>query len=234
MAKRILIIDDEPMILESVGYNLKQEGFEVITANNGETGLKLAQAAPVDLILLDLMLPGMNGMEICRILRQASDVPIIMLTAKEGEIDRVLGLELGADDYVTKPFSMRELMARVRTVLKRTGTAGGNQEQPKQTVIDDIKIDWAGHEVTVKGAPVSLSSKEFELLKILVNHSGQVLTREQLLNLVWGDDFYGDDRTVDVHIRWLREKLEENPGEPRYIVTVRGTGYKFIRTRPLK
>lgn len=234
MARRILIIDDEPMILESVSYNLKQEGYEVITAQNGETGLKLAQRETVDLILLDLMLPGMNGMEICRILRQSSEVPIIMLTAKEGEIDRVLGLELGADDYVTKPFSMRELMARVRTVLKRTGSGGGNPDQSKPILIDDIKIDWSGHEVAVKGIPVNLSSKEFELLKILVNHSGQVLTREQLLSLVWGDDFYGDDRTVDVHIRWLREKLEENPGEPKYIVTVRGAGYKFVRLRAPK
>ncbi len=230
MTRRILIIDDEPMILESVSYNLKQEGFEVITASDGETGLKLAQAGTVDLILLDLMLPGISGMEVCRILRQSSETPIIMLTAKEGEIDRVLGLELGADDYVTKPFSMRELIARVRTVLKRTGSGGGNLE-PKLAVIDDIKIDWSGHDVTVKGMPVNLSSKEFELLKILVNHSGQVLTREQLLNFVWGDDFYGDDRTVDVHIRWLREKLEENPGEPKYIVTVRGAGYKFVRPR---
>jgi DNA-binding response OmpR family regulator len=229
MARRILIIDDEPMIVESVRYNLQQEGYEVITAQNGETGLELARGETVDLILLDLMLPGMNGMEICRILRQSSEVPIIMLTAKEGEIDRVLGLELGADDYVIKPFSMRELMARVRTVLKRTGAGGGNMEKTKPAVIGDIRIDWAGHEVAVKGKPVNLSSKEFELLKILVNHSGQVLTREQLLSLVWGDDFYGDDRTVDVHIRWLREKLENTPGDPKYIVTVRGSGYKFVR-----
>lgn len=227
MAKRILIIDDEPMILESVSYNLKQEGYEVITAGNGETGLKLAKTERIDLILLDLMLPGFNGLEICRELRQFSNVPIIMLTAREGEIDRVLGLELGADDYVTKPFSMRELMARIRTVLKRIGSGGGIPEQPKVMNIDQIKIDWPGHEVTVKGTPVNLSSKEFELLKILVTHPGQVLTREQLLNLVWGDDFYGDARTVDVHIRWLREKLEDNPGEPKFIVTIRGTGYKF-------
>jgi DNA-binding response OmpR family regulator len=233
MAKRILIIDDEPMILESVGYNLKQEGYEVISANNGETGLQLAKTETVDLILLDLMLPGINGMDICRILRQSSEVPIIMVTAKEGEIDRVLGLELGADDYITKPFSMRELIARVRTVLKRMNSkseGGTEPAKPSQiTVIDDIKIDWPGHEVTIKGQPVNLSSKEFELLRILTNHPGQVLTREQLLNLIWGNDFYGDDRTVDVHIRWLREKLENNPSEPKYILTVRGVGYKFAR-----
>jgi DNA-binding response OmpR family regulator len=233
MAKRILIIDDEPMILEAVSYNLKQEGYEVISANNGETGLQLAKTETVDLILLDLMLPGINGMDICRILRQSSEVPIIMVTAKEGEIDRVLGLELGADDYITKPFSMRELIARVRTVLKRMNSkseSGTEPLKPSQiTVIDDIKIDWPGHEVTIKGQPVNLSSKEFELLRILANHPGQVLTREQLLNLIWGNDFYGDDRTVDVHIRWLREKLEDNPSEPKYILTVRGVGYKFAR-----
>lgn len=230
MAKRILIIDDEPMILESVSYNLKQEGYEVLTANNGEIGLKLAEKEAVDLILLDLMLPGINGMEICRAIRQHSEVPIIMLTAKEGEIDRVLGLELGADDYVIKPFSMRELLARIKTVLKRmNSTSGGSSEPLKIISVDDLKIDILGHEVAVRGMPVSLSSKEFELLLIFVNHPGQVLTREQLLDLVWGNDFYGDDRTVDVHIRWLREKLEENPSEPKYIITVRGVGYKFAR-----
>lgn len=231
MAKRILIIDDEPLIVESVSYNLKQEGYEVLSANHGETGLKLAETENVDLILLDLMLPGMNGIEICRKIRQHSEVPIIMLTAKEGEVDRVLGLELGADDYVTKPFSMRELIARIRTVLKRMNPAGNEapRQQPKIITIDTLKIDILGHEVTVKGLPVNLSTKEFDLLKILINHSGQVLTREQLLNQVWGNDFYGDDRTVDVHIRWLREKIEENPGEPKFILTVRGVGYKFVR-----
>jgi len=233
MAKRILIIDDEPMIVESVSYNLKQEGYEVLSANNGEAGLKLVETEKLDLILLDLMLPGMNGLEICRSIRQNSEMPIIILTAKEGEIDRVLGLELGADDYVIKPFSMRELMARIRTVLKRyqaTNTGGSEKsEQPNVVNFGELIIDFPGHEVTVKGKPANLSGKEFELLKILIHHSGQVLSREQLLNQVWGSDFYGGDRTVDVHIRWLREKIEDDPGDPKYILTVRGVGYKFNR-----
>ncbi|HBF38836.1 MAG TPA: DNA-binding response regulator [Firmicutes bacterium] len=228
MAKQILIIDDEQMIVESVSYNLKQEGYEVLTALDGETGLELAQTKDIDLILLDLMLPGMNGMEICKIIRQGSSVPIIMLTAKEGEIDRVLGLELGADDYVTKPFSMRELLARIKTVLKRTASTGsGMLDTPKVIKTGDLQIDLLGHDVTVKGQSISLSSKEYELLRIMASHPGQVLSREQLLNLVWGNDFYGDSRTVDVHIRWLREKVEMDPGEPEYILTVRGVGYKF-------
>ena len=227
MAKRILIIDDEPLIVESVSYSLKQEGYEVVAAADGVEGLKLAETEEPDLVLLDLMLPGMNGLEVCRTIRRSSDLPIIMLTAKEGEIDRVLGLELGADDYVTKPFSMRELLARIKSVLKRTAPTGGAPEGPKVLVSNDLQIDLLGHEVTVKGEIVNLSSKEYELLRILAGHPGQVLTREQLLNLVWGNDFYGDDRTVDVHIRWLREKIEEDPGNPQYILTVRGVGYKF-------
>lgn len=230
MAKRILIIDDEPMIVESVGYNLKQEGYEVLAAYDGETGLQSALTEDIDLILLDLMLPGLSGLEICRQVRRQSGVPIIMLTAKEGEIDRVLGLELGADDYVTKPFSMRELIARVKSVLKRTSPAAavnGKTDQPKAINTGDLVINLLGHEVSVNGQVVNLSSKEYELLRIMALHPGQVLSREQLLNLVWGNDFYGDNRTVDVHIRWLREKIENDPGDPRYILTVRGVGYKF-------
>ena len=227
MGKRILIIDDEPLIVESVSYNLKQEGYEVISAGDGPSGLKLAQSEPLDLILLDLMLPGMSGLEVCRAIRQQSEIPIIMLTAKEGEVDRVLGLELGADDYVTKPFSMRELLARIKTVLKRIGGPVASAEPAQAIVSHELQIDLLGHEVTVAGQPINLSSKEYELLRILASHPGQVLNREQLLNLVWGNDFYGDDRTVDVHIRWLREKIEADPGNPQYILTVRGAGYKF-------
>jgi DNA-binding response OmpR family regulator len=228
MAKQILIIDDEPMIVESVSYNLKQEGYEVLTALDGDTGLQLAQTKDIDLILLDLMLPGINGLEICRQIRQQSSIPIIMLTAKEGEIDRVLGLELGADDYVTKPFSMRELLARIKSVLKRTILVGPGMAEPAKFIkTGNLQIDLLGHEVTVKEQVINLSSKEYELLRIMASHPGQVLSREQLLNLVWGNDFYGDSRTVDVHIRWLREKIEADPGEPEYILTVRGVGYKF-------
>lgn len=227
MVKKILVIDDEPMIVESVSYNLKQEGFEVATATDGATGLKMAETGDFDLILLDLMLPGVDGLEICRTLRKQSEIPIIMLTAKEGEIDRVLGLELGADDYITKPFSMRELVARVKAVLKRMGAGAGPVTQAQSISYGGLKIDLLGHEVSVNGEAVNLSSKEFELLRVLASHPGQVLTREQLLDLVWGNDFFGDTRTVDVHIRWLREKIEADPGDPQYILTVRGTGYKF-------
>ena len=228
MSSKILIIDDEPMIVESVSYNLKQEGYEVLTALDGDTGLQLAQTKDIDLILLDLMLPGINGLEICRQIRQQSSVPIIMLTAKEGEIDRVLGLELGADDYVTKPFSMRELLARIKSVLKRTVPVGPGMVEPTKVIkTGNLQIDLMGHEVTVKDQVINLSSKEYELLRIMASHPGQVLSREQLLNLVWGNDFYGDSRTVDVHIRWLREKIEIDPGVPEYILTVRGVGYKF-------
>jgi DNA-binding response OmpR family regulator len=226
MSKKILIIDDEPMIVESVSYNLKQEGYETLTAQDGETGLELALSEEPDLLLLDLMLPGLNGMEVCRQIRKTSEVPIIMLTAKEGEIDRILGLELGADDYVVKPFSMRELLARIKSVLKRVAVGPKTLETANLTN-GDLTIDLLGHEVAVKGRNVDLSSKEFDLLRILAQHPGQVLSREQLLNLVWGNDFYGDSRTVDVHIRWLREKIEEEPGDPKYILTVRGVGYKF-------
>ena len=227
MPRKILVIDDEPMIVESVSYNLKQEGYDVMTATDGETGLKLAETGDFDLILLDLMLPGMDGMEICQTIRKTSEIPIIMLTAKEGEIDRVLGLELGPDDYVTKPFSMRELMARVKRVLKRSVVNLEMAGYGQSIISGRLEIDLLGHEVTVNGAAVNLSSKEFELLKVLASHPGQVLTREQLLDLVWGNDFYGDSRTVDVHIRWLREKIENDPGNPEYILTIRGTGYKF-------
>lgn len=229
MGKRILIIDDEPLILESIGYNLKQEGYEVLTASDGRTGLALAKSEAVDLILLDLMLPGLNGLEVCRNIRQESEVPIIMVTAKEDEIDRVLGLELGADDYVTKPFSMRELLARIKTVLKRIPAVNPSQapEPPALIEVGSLVIDPKGYEVTVAGKPVALSGKEFDLLNYLAAHPGQVLTREQLLERVWGSDFYGDNRTVDVHIRWIREKIEPDPANPEYILTVRGVGYKF-------
>jgi DNA-binding response OmpR family regulator len=229
MGKRILVIDDEPMIVESVSYTLNQEGYEVQTAKDGEAGLELALTEEPDLILLDLMLPGLNGTEVCRQIRKVSEVPIIMLTAKEGEIDRILGLELGADDYVVKPFSMRELLARIKSVLKRVNAVCKPAES-QSLKNGDLVIDLLGHEVGVKGVKVDLSSKEFDLLRILANHPGQVLTREQLLNLVWGNDFYGDSRTVDVHIRWLREKIEEDPGDPKYILTVRGVGYKFRKS----
>jgi DNA-binding response OmpR family regulator len=226
LVKRILIIDDEPMIIESVSHSLKQEGYATLTASDGETGLRLALDEEPDLILLDLMLPGLNGMEVCRQIRKTSETPIIMLTAKEGEVDRVLGLELGADDYVVKPFSMREVLTRIKSVLKRFAVDPKTVATTNLTS-GDLVIDLLGHEVTIKGRKVDVSIKEFDLLRILAQHPGQVLTREQLLNLVWNIDFCSGNRTVDVHIRWLREKIEDNPQAPRYILTIRGVGYKF-------
>lgn len=228
MGKKVLIVEDESLIAETVAFNLQKEGYEVIIAGDGETGLKLYRTEQPDLIILDLMLPGMDGMEVCRLIRRESQLPIIILTAKEAEIDRVLGLELGADDYVTKPFSLRELLARVKTVLRRSNQV---MQVPEEEFIrfDELEIDLMGQEVKARREKKELTAKEFELLKTLAMNPGRVLSRDQLLDRVWGHDFYGDPRTVDVHIRWLREKIEIDPGDPRYILTVRGSGYKFRR-----
>jgi len=220
-------VEDEAAIAETVAFNLQRDGYQTAIAGDGRTGLKLAHEIKPDLIILDLMLPELDGIEVCRQLRAAGmSIPIIMLTARDGEADRVLGLELGADDYISKPFSLRELLARVRSVLRRSELAASTGQT---LVLGHLEIDPAGHEVKNKGTKVDLTAKEFELLRVLVQHRGQVLTREQLLNLVWGEDFYGDPRTVDVHIRWLREKLELEPATPGLILTVRGSGYKFRR-----
>jgi len=228
LGKKVLIVEDESLIAETVAFNLQKEGYEVIIAGDGETGLKLYRTEQPDLIILDLMLPGMDGMEVCRLIRRESQLPIIILTAKEAEIDRVLGLELGADDYVTKPFSLRELLARVKTVLRRSNQV---MQVPEEEFIrfDELEIDLMGQEVKARREKKELTAKEFELLKTLAMNPGRVLSRDQLLDRVWGHDFYGDPRTVDVHIRWLREKIEIDPGDPRYILTVRGSGYKFRR-----
>jgi DNA-binding response OmpR family regulator len=228
MGKRILLIEDEAIIAETIAFNLQKEGYETETASDGESGLELFYAYGPDLIILDLMLPGIDGMGVCRRIRSQSQVPIIMLTAKEGEIDRVLGLEFGADDYITKPFSMRELMARVKTVLRRV-TLNKQEENKKFLRNGDIEIDLWGQEVWVKKEKKELTAKEYEVLKMLMSNAGRVLSRDLLLDRIWGSDFYGDPRTVDVHIRWLREKIESDPGKPYYILTVRGSGYKFRR-----
>ncbi|MGQ9779801.1 MAG: response regulator transcription factor [Bacillota bacterium] len=221
-------MEDERAIAESIAFNLEREGYRVETASDGRLGLETVLSSPPDLVILDLMLPGLDGIEVCRRIRAAGlTTPIIILTAREGEADRVLGLEMGADDYVTKPFSLRELLARVRSVLRRSEMAAATAAP---IVIDDyLRVDPEGREVTVAGKPVELSAKEFDLLYVLLRHRGQVLSREQLLDLVWGRDFFGDPRTVDVHIRWLREKIEPDPGNPTFILTVRGSGYKFRR-----
>jgi len=227
MPDKILLIEDEAAIADSVSYSLQNEGFEVETAADGITGLAAARSSFPDLIILDLMLPMLSGLDVCRILRRESSVPIIMLTAKTEEVDRVVGLELGADDYVTKPFSTRELIARVRAVLRRAEGAAGKDSELRLSA-GDISVDIARRRVTVGDKPVHLPLKQFELLKTLMTHQDKVLTREYLFQTVWDSDATYDTGTLDVHIRWLREKVEKDPGHPTYIRTVRGVGYKFV------
>jgi len=226
MAERVLIVEDEKAIADSVAHVLDREGFETRAAADGEAGLRLAEAFDPHLVILDLMLPGIGGLEVCRQLRRTSTVPIIMLTAKAEEVDRVVGLEVGADDYVTKPFSMRELVARVRALLRRQAMLA---QTPAGLVFSDdhLALDLDRPSVEVEGKSVTLSARELALLRALLTHRGRVRTRRQLLEEAWGGDEYIDPRTVDVHIRWLRKKLESDPERPRYIETIRGLGYRF-------
>ena len=227
MTQKIVLIEDETAILDSVAYSLEAEGFEVATAADGVTGLSLARSQSPDLIILDLMLPNLSGLDVCRTLRRESSIPIIMLTAKTEEVDRVVGLELGADDYVTKPFSTRELIARVRAVLRRA--KGSTQEEDQMKLqAGDISMDLGRRRVTVGETPIHLPLKQFELLRILMAHQDKVLSRDYLFQTVWDSDTAFDTGTLDVHIRWLREKIEKDPGHPRYVRTVRGVGYKFV------
>lgn len=225
MEAKILVVDDEPAILELVTYNLEQAGFTAITAADGETALKLVEKEKPDLVILDVMLPKIDGFEICRTLRARGNTPILMLTARREEVDRVLGLELGADDYLTKPFSPRELVARVRAILRRVSE--GSNRQEGMIAVGDLVINPDSHEVKMRGKPVDLTLKEYQLLKFLAENPGRVFTREALLDRLWEGEYFGDTRTIDVHIRHLREKIEEDPSNPRYILTVRGVGYKF-------
>ncbi|MBM3704584.1 MAG: response regulator transcription factor [Actinobacteria bacterium] len=221
---RILVVEDEDSFSDALAFLLTKEGFEVEVADNGVKALELFDRSGADLILLDLMLPGLSGTEVCRQIRTKSAVPIIMLTAKESEVDKVVGLELGADDYVTKPYSSRELIARIRAVLRRNsepeGIVGTLTEGP-------VRMDVERHVVLVNNLPISLPLKEFELLEFLMRNSGRVLTRNQLIDRVWGSDYVGDTKTLDVHIKRLRSKIEKDPANPEYILTVRGLGYKF-------
>ena len=230
MAK-ILVVDDEQNLVDSLQYSLRAEGYEVAIARDGEEALAKARDLLPDLIILDLMIPMISGKDVCRIIRKESNVPILMLTAKDNEIDRIVGLEIGADDYITKPFSMRELIARIHGVLRRVtwgeNASLGNRSAIKVLSTSRISINTESHEVSVSGTSVSLKPKEYELLTLLIVNKGKVLSRNQILNAVWGYDFYGDTRTVDVHIRWLREKIEENPSSPVSIQTVRGVGYQL-------
>lgn len=222
---RIMVVEDEESFSEALSFMLKREGYEVEVAVDGNQALDVFDQRGADLILLDLMLPGVSGLEVCRIIRTKSQVPIIMLTAKDGEIDKVVGLEIGADDYVTKPFSSRELLARVRSVLRRHGEP---EELIASTVeAGPVRMDVDRHVVTVRGEAVAMPLKEFDLLELLVRNAGRVLTRAQLIDRVWGADYVGDTKTLDVHVKRLRAKVEEDPGNPVHLVTVRGLGYKF-------
>ena len=222
---RILIVEDEESFSDPLSYLLEREGFDVAVVDNGIDAVVEFDRSGADLVLLDLMLPGLSGTEVCRQLRQRSDVPIIMLTARDAEIDKVVGLELGADDYVTKPYSSRELLARVRAVLRRRSDAGDLNAATVQA--GPVRMDVERHVVSVGGQAVSMPLKEFELLEMLLRNSGRVMTRGQLIERVWGADYVGDTKTLDVHVKRLRAKLEPDPSAPRHLVTVRGLGYKF-------
>jgi len=232
VGSKVLVVEDDRTLLEVLQYNLTKEGYDVLTASDGAEGLETARSSKPDLVILDVMLPKIDGYEICRILRREMTVPILMLTAKIEETDRVVGLEVGADDYVTKPFSMRELMARVRAMLRRTEmmkreATSGADASPSCFKIDDFEIDTSRHKVSRGGVAVELSRMEFALLDFLARNKGQVFSRDHLLQKVWGYDYAGDTRTVDVHVSWLRRKIEADPARPRHLLTVRGVGYKF-------
>lgn len=230
MPERILVVDDEPSIVELVSYNLRRSGYEVVTADNGEDGLRIAEQGGLDLLILDVMLPGIDGFEVLRAVRRSSDVPVLMLTARGEEADRVVGFEIGADDYVAKPFSPRELTGRVKAILRRLRRTAEPGEAGKLQ-FGALSVNFVTYEITRDGQRVELTPTEFQILKVLAQNPGRVFSRDELVDRVMGPDFYGDVRTVDVHIRHLRAKIEENPSEPRLIETVRGAGYKFNGAR---
>ena len=232
MREKILVVEDDAAIREALSYNLNREGYEVESAGDGTQAIKTARSSKPDLIVLDLMLPELDGFDVTRTLRKESSVPILMLTARDDEIDRVLGLELGADDYLTKPFSMRELVARVKAMLRRAQMAKEDADRAKKQgdsplTAGNLQIDLLRHEVKLDNHEISLKPKEFELLLFLMRNQGQVFSRDQLLEQVWGWEFLGGSRTVDVHVRWLRSKIEKEPEQPTRIITVRSVGYRF-------
>ncbi len=224
---KILVVDDEKLLVKGIKYNLEQDGYEVVTAFDGEEAVRLAHDESIDLILLDLMLPKMDGLTVCRTVRAFSDVPIIMLTAKSEDIDKILGLEYGADDYITKPFNIREVTSRIKAILRRVKPAGQQLQNKDILVSGSITLDYNFRRITIKDKVIDLTGKEFDLLELFVKNPGKVYTRENLLDIAWGFDYPGDVRTVDVHIRRLREKIEENPAEPDFIKTKWGVGYYY-------
>jgi DNA-binding response OmpR family regulator len=227
-AAKVLVVDDEPAIVEAVAYNLRQQGFTPLVAGDADTALRLIKEKDPDVIILDVMLPSGSGFDVCRLIRQTGNtVPILMLTARVAESDRVQGLEIGADDYLVKPFGMRELMARIRALLRRGVTSSAESAAPVVSSVLGLSIEVERREARIGEKSLTLSRKEFDMLTLLASHPGRVFDRQTLLDRVWGEDAYVDDRTVDVHIRWLREKIEPEPSKPKHILTVRGVGYKF-------
>jgi DNA-binding response OmpR family regulator len=225
----ILLVDDEDAVQKLLAYPLERDGFRVVQARDGEEALERFEAEPVDLVVLDLMLPKLDGLEVCKRLRASSTVPIIMLTARDDELDKVLGLELGADDYITKPFSIREFRSRVRALLRRASSPPAAEPADETIEADSLRIDLGRRDVEAHGRPVQLTYVEFELLRTLASHPGRVYSREMLLESLWGGAEYREPRTIDVHVRHLREKLERDPRAPEFILTVRGVGYRFRR-----
>ena len=229
MGKRILLVDDEPLILKGLKYTLEQEGYETESAMDGEEALAMFESGNFDLILLDVMLPKLDGIAVCQRIREKSDVPIIMLTAKGEDMDKILGLDYGADDYITKPFNILEVKARIKAIIRRVAGSRRDREEDEERILEngDLRMDFDNRRVSVAGKEINLTSKEFELLELLATHPGKVYSRSMLLQTVWGKDYPGDVRTVDVHIRRLREKVEPNASEPVYVQTKWGVGYYF-------
>ncbi|MCM1145471.1 MAG: response regulator transcription factor [Blautia sp.] len=227
MGKRVLVVDDEKLIVKGIRFSLEQDGMEVDCAYDGEEALELAHSRSYDMILLDVMLPKMNGFEVCQQIRGFSNVPVVMLTAKGEDMDKILGLDYGADDYITKPFNILEVKARIKAIMRRTGTKNEEKNDARTIENRDMKLDLDGRRVYIKDREVNLTAKEFEVLELLMKNPNKVYSRENLLKIVWGSDYPGDVRTVDVHIRRLREKIEEIPGEPVYVHTKWGVGYYF-------
>ena len=227
MAKRVLVVDDEKLIVKGIRFSLEQDGMEVDCAYDGEEALKMVKEREYDIVLLDVMLPKLTGFEVCQQIREFSSVPVVMLTAKGDDMDKILGLEYGADDYITKPFNILEVKARIKAIMRRTAKKPAEQEKSKVVQAGDLTLDCGGRRVSIAGKEINLTAKEFDVLELLVFNPNKVYSRENLLNIVWGYEYPGDVRTVDVHIRRLREKIEENPSEPKYVHTKWGVGYYF-------
>ena len=234
MAKKVLVVDDEKLIVKGIRFSLEQDGMEVECAYDGEEALNMVRENEYDIILLDIMLPKLNGLEVCQQIREFSSVPIVMLTAKGEDMDKILGLEYGADDYITKPFNILEVKARIKAIMRRTSKPAATEEKAKVVQVGDLRLDCESRRVFIGSREINLTAKEFDVLELLVYNPNKVYSRENLLNIVWGYEYPGDVRTVDVHIRRLREKIEENPSEPKYVHTKWGVGYYFTVERCVK